>query len=113
MAKCCDYTAGMLREPVEIQEQVTVPIGGGATELAYQTKANVRAYVKPMSGSERLYAERLDATTRNRIVMRYRPNIVESDRIVMRGKAYNIRFIHNVEFRDRWLEIDVDGGVAT
>jgi hypothetical protein len=39
--------------------------------------------------------------------------LLESDRVVIRTKAHNIRFINNVEFADRWLEIMVDGGVAT
>lgn len=113
MAKCCDYKAGMLREPVEIQSQTTVDIGGGATTLSYTNKANVRGHFKPMSGNERLYAERLDATTRNRLVIRYRSDLTDSDRVIIRDRAYQIRFIENVEFRDRWLILDLDGGVAT
>lgn len=113
MSKCCDYTAGMLREPVEIQEQSKSSIGGGATTVTYTNKANVRGFVKPLSGSERLYAERLDAQTRFRLVIRYRSDLLESDRVIIRDKAYQIRFINNLEFRDKWLEIDLDGGVAT
>lgn len=113
MAKCCDFTAGMMREPVEIQEQSKVDIGGGATEISYTNKANLRGFVKPLSGGERLYAERLDAQTRNRLVIRYRSDLLESDRVIIRNKAYQIRFINNVEFRDKWLEVDLDGGVAT
>lgn len=113
MSKCCDFTAGMMREPVEFQSQQKSSIGGGATEITYATKANVRGFVKPVSGSERLYAERLDAQTRYRLVIRYRSDIIESDRVIIRDKAYQIRFINNLEFRDKWLEIDLDGGVAT
>lgn len=112
MAACCDYYAGMLREPVEIQELRTVDIGGGAVERTFLTKHTARGYMKPLSGGERLYAERLDAQTRNRLVIRYQAGITESDRVVIRGRAYQIRFISNVEFRNRWLEIDLDGGVA-
>jgi len=32
---------------------------------------------------------------------------------VIDGKARNIRFMDNVDFLDRWLEITCDGGVAT
>jgi SPP1 family predicted phage head-tail adaptor len=112
MAKCCQYNAGQLREPVEFQEMQTVDIGGGATERQFVTKFTTRGYMKPMSGSERLYAERLDAQTRNRLVIRYRADVTESDRVIIRGRAYQVRFISNVEFRNRWLEIDLDGGVA-
>lgn len=113
MMKCCDITAGMLRHPVEIQRQVTTAIGGGATALSYTTRANVRGYFKGLSGTERLYADRLDATTRARLIIRYRSDVVESDRVVIAGRTYQIRYINNIELRDRWLEIDLDGGVAT
>ena len=113
MAKCCDFTAGMMREPVEIQEQTKSDVGGGATSVTYTNKANVRGFVKPLSGGERLYAERLDAQTKYRLVIRYRSDLTESDRVVIRNRAYQIRFINNLEFRDKWLEIDLDGGVGT
>lgn len=113
MTKCCDYKAGMLREPVRIQEQSRASIGGGASTVTYSTKVITRGHVKALSGGERLYAERLDAHTRLRLVIRYRSGITESDRVLIRDKAHQIRFINNVEFRDKWLEIDLDGGVAT
>lgn len=112
MTKCCDYTAGMLRETVTLKSQTKTSIGGGATEIAYTTYATVRGMLKALSGGERLYASRLDATTRNRLVIRYRSDVTESDQVVVRGKAYQIRFIDNVEFRDKWLVLDLDGGVA-
>jgi head-tail adaptor len=37
----------------------------------------------------------------------------EADRVLLRGLVYNIGWINNVEFADRWLEIDLTGGVAT
>ena len=39
--------------------------------------------------------------------------IKEADRVLFRGLVYNIAWINNVEFADRWLEIDLTGGVAT
>lgn len=111
--KCCDITPGMLREPFIIQSQELTAIGGGATATEYVATGFGKCQFKPLSGSERLYAERIDAVTRNRALMRYRPSLKESDRLVIRGRAYNIRFINNIEFRNRWLEIDLDGGVAT
>jgi len=111
--KCCNIKAGMLREPVEFQSQVKTDIGGGATTITYVKRVSLRGHFKPMSGSERLYAERLDATTRNRLVIRYRSDLTESDRVIIRGRAYQIRSIINTEFRNKFLEIDLDGGVAT
>lgn len=113
MVKCCDMTPAMLREPVELQSQTTVDLGGGATKIDYVAYANTRGHMKPLSGNEQLYAQRLDAQTRNRLTIRYRSDITESDRVVVRGRSYNIRYMQNPEFRNRWLVLDLDGGVAT
>lgn len=102
-----------MREPFVLQRQESTALGGGATQTAYVNHSTGRCFFKPLSGSERLYAERVDAITSNRAIMRYRADIKESDRLVIRGRAYNIRFINNIEFRNRWLEINLDGGVAT
>ena len=109
--KCCDMTPGMLRTPFELRRQLKSDIGGGATALTYQRYAAGRCKFVPLSGGERLYAERIDATTRNRAVIRYRADIADSDQFVAAGRVYNIRFINNLEMRNRWLELDLDGGV--
>mgnify|MGYP006433569677 CR=1 FL=1 len=110
--KCCDMKAGDLREPVEIQKQVKVDIGGGATSITWQKRLSTKGKMVPISGRERIHADRLDAVTKNRLIIRYTPEVVEADRAVIRGRAYQIRYINNLEFKNRWLEIDLDGGEA-
>lgn len=108
-------TAGMLREPVTFQRKSrTRTAGGGFTDAwAAISGAPSKASVKALSGAERFASDRVEATTRFRIVVRYFNGLTEEDRVMIRGRAHNIRFINNVEFRDRWLQIDLDGGVAT
>jgi len=113
--KCCDVNSGMLREPVTFQRMTrTSDSAGGQTQSwAAISGAPSRAYVKPMSGSERFSHDRVEATIRLKLVTRYNAGLLESDRVVIRNKAHNIRFINNMEFRNQWLEILVDGGVAS
>lgn len=111
--KCCDMSVAMLREPVQLQRQVVESIGGGANTITYQTYAHTKAFMNPLSGNEVMYAERLDSQTRNRMTIRYRPDVKDSDRVLIRGRAYQVRFMNNLEFRNRWLVLDLDGGVAT
>ena len=113
--KCDKYTAGMLKEAVVFQRAAKVSDGaGGFTETwGAIAAAPTRASVKALSGGERYASERIEATSKWRIVVRYFPGILESDRVQIRDRAYNIRFINNVDLADRWLEIDLDGGVAT
>jgi dynactin complex subunit len=45
-------------------------------------------------------------------VVRYTTALRESDRVQIRNKLHNIRFIDNIEFANKWLQVDIDGGVA-
>ena len=111
--KCCDMTAGMLREPIQLQRKTSTPDGGGGVTVTWATYATVRAMFKPLSGSERVASDRVEALTKNKATIRYRDGVLESDRVVARGEAYNIRAALNLEFRDKWLELHLAGGEAT
>tara|TARA_R110000772_G_scaffold15211_6_gene44179 strand:- start:24 stop:368 length:345 start_codon:yes stop_codon:yes gene_type:complete len=113
--KCCDINSGMLREPVTFQRQTRASDGAGGQTQTWATISGApsRAYVRAASGSERFASDRVEATVRLKLVTRYNSGLLESDRVVIRNKAHNIRFINNVEFRNQWLEILVDGGVAS
>ena len=104
----------MLREPIEFQRMTRTGDGaGGFTEgWAAITGAPTRAMVKPMSGGERFQSQRTEATSTHKIVVRYFADLTEVDRAVIRGRAYQVRFINNVDFDDKWLEISAEVGVA-
>jgi SPP1 family predicted phage head-tail adaptor len=106
--------SGKLKEPVTFQRRTLTSDGaGGQTESwATVSGAPTRAHVMPTSGSERYSHDRVEATVRLRLVVRYTSALLESDRVQIRNKVHNIRFIDNMEFANKWLQIDVDGGVA-
>lgn len=112
--QCDEYNSGMLSEPVEIQRAARVSDGaGGFTEtFAALSGAPTLGYVKARSGSERYASNRIEATSSWLLVVRYFSGLVENDIVVIRSRKYNIRFINNVELKDKWLEIDLSGGVA-
>ena len=115
MTKCCaDYNAGMLSEPISIERAAKASDGaGGYTEVwAAISGAPTRAHAKALSGSERWASQRIEATAKLRIATRYFDGLLESDSVVIRSRRCNIRFINNVEFSNRWLEIDLDEGMA-
>lgn len=113
--KCCDMTSGMLGTPITVQRSTKTSDGaGGFTETwASLAGAPSRAFVRTVSGREVFANDRTEARPSLRIVTRYNASIIEADRIVIRGKAYNITALNNMEFQDKWLEIDLSGGVAT
>lgn len=115
MVKCCDVNTGMLREPVTFQRMTRESDGAGGQNYAWATIAGTptRAYVRTASGNERYAHDRVEATVRLKLVTRYSSVITESDRVLIRGRAHNIKLLNNLEFRNQWLEISVDGGVAS
>lgn len=111
--KCCDITAGMLREPVTVQRQVSVSDGMGGQAIQWIDLYTTRADVRPLSGREAVQAMQLQASITHRVYMRYMADITAADRLVIRGNPLQIRAIINVELRNRWLELSCDAGVAT
>jgi head-tail adaptor len=115
MSMCCDYTAGMLREAVAFERVVASSDGAGGTTAAAPVTisgAPTRAHVKAASGREMVQTARVDAETKLKVTVRYFTGLLDSDTILIRGRRHNITWINNVEFRDRWLEVSADGGVA-
>ena len=111
--KCCDLTAGNLREPLTIQRKLAVSDGIGGQAVTWVTLSNTRGDVRPLSGREALQAMQLQASLTHRIYIRYRADLTPADRILMRGEPLQIRAIVNIEMRNRWLELACDSGVAT
>tara|TARA_R110000796_G_scaffold43588_3_gene107041 strand:- start:488 stop:817 length:330 start_codon:yes stop_codon:yes gene_type:complete len=106
--------SGMLKEPVAFQRLTRTTDGAGGFTEAWAAIADTptRAHIKAMSGGERWHSDRVEASSTHKIVVRYNDVLTTVDRVVIRGLAYNIRFIDNVEFADKWLNITAEVGVA-
>jgi head-tail adaptor len=115
MGLCCDYSSGILREAVTFQRETSTAGVAGTFTKAWATVsgAPTRAHVRGMSGREERTGDRTDAVARLRVVVRYSAALREGDRVLIRTRAHNITRIDNVEFRNQWLEIDAEAGVAT
>lgn len=110
--KCCDLYPGMLNKRIIIQRKTLTPDSlGGFTEVWSQI-ANPWAHIKPMSGRELIHADKIDATAVSRFIIRYNPNLLESDRVLYRGTYYNIRSLINVDEKDEYTEVTAERGVA-
>lgn len=111
--QCCDITAGKLRHQITIEREQSVSDGAGGSTITWSTVATPRAFIKPMSGGERLQAMRLESTVTHRIFIRYRDDLLTSDRINYKGRLMQIRALINLEERNRWIEIYADEGEVT
>ncbi len=111
--KCCDITPGALRHRIKIQRQTYTPDNAGGGVNTWADYAEVRAFVKPQSGNEKLYSMRLEAEVTHRIFIRYRDDLTTTDRINFNGRLMQIRALINLEEANRFIEIYADEGVAT
>jgi SPP1 family predicted phage head-tail adaptor len=113
--KCCQYSAGMMREPVTFQRLGTATnVDGNVVAGAWTniTGTPTKGMVRPLSGYEASQAQRLNAEVKMLVVVRYTSALREADSVLIRGLRHNIRYIKNVDFDNKWLELDVEGGVA-
>ena len=96
--KCCDLYAGKLRTPVTF-ERLTITgddgMGGGSAQ-EWNEVHNARAYVKPVSGTERYRADRLEASQQVRVFIRYTDKIKTSDSLTYNGELLQVRAIINL-----------------
>ena len=111
--KCCNLTSGKLRHRINVQRATKTPDGGGGSSVSWPNVATVRAYVKPISGGERLQALRLESDITTRIFVRYGLDVLPSDRIEYNGRLFVIKAILNLEEANKWLEIYTVEGQAT
>ena len=112
---CCKYSAGKMREPVTFQRLGSASnVDGNVVAGSWATIAGAptRGMVRPLSGYEASQAQRLSAEVKMLVVVRYTAALREADSVLIRGLRHNIRYIKNVDFDNKFLEIDVEGGVA-
>lgn len=111
--KCCDMTAAMLRHSAQIQAPVDTPDGMGGVTRDWVTLATVRCNIRPVSSRERVFLESIDNSLNSRMVMRYRADVTGEMVVLFNGLRHNIRGVpRNLENRNRWLELDLEQGVA-
>lgn len=105
---------GELREVVTIEGQVRVDDAGGGYAYTWTAKAtDVLAKVEPLSGSEQLRGDVLQALTMVRITVRHRSDITTADRVLWDGREFHVKSVGQPadDFRRQWSEIMVQEGV--
>jgi SPP1 family predicted phage head-tail adaptor len=111
--KCCDITPAKLSNKVLLQKLVLTDDGAGGQSRTWQDVHSVWAYIVQTSGSERFESDRLVAIANFRATIRFRNDITEINRIVFKDKAYQIRNVNNIEYKNKYLELILENGVAT
>lgn len=107
------YRPGELDQRIDIKREVLVSDGlGGQDERLENIATCISAHSRNLSGSESERFDKLNATSLNMFVVRYRNDLREDDRIFWNGESYNIRHIPSNGGRKLYTEIIAERGVA-
>jgi SPP1 family predicted phage head-tail adaptor len=111
--KCCDIFAGMLRNKIQIQRLLKTPDGSGGWTKTWIPLGSTWAYIRATGASEQFSQDRLNGVVRYKATIRYKADLTVADRVVFEGKNYQIRAVVDIEFRKKWMELDLESGVST
>lgn len=107
------YRSGELDQLIDVIRDTDTPDSmGGQSRVPVTIIDDLYARVRPISGSETKKFEKLNAAMTNLFVVRYRTDILETDRILWGGEEYNIRALQKAGERRLYLEIYAERGVA-
>jgi len=108
-------SAGRLRDLIAVQRLVEGDDGHGNVETGWAELMVIWADVRETPGKERVEAGRLQSGATATIRVRLDPDtaaITAKDRIVARGKTWNIRGLAQVDRHGAVLDILCESGVA-
>jgi head-tail adaptor len=113
--KCCQYTAGMLREVVSIEAKTRTADGMGGFTVAWAavSGAPTRAMISAAPGSERWGYMRQTPGNSYKMITRHFDGATAAQRIIWKTKEYGILGVVDPDGRGDWLEWRLSDGVPS
>lgn len=99
---------GKLRHRLRIDYPVDTDDGSGGTTRTWATLATVWARIEPLSASERVEADRIEAAVRHRVTLRHRGDLTHAMRFVSGTRILKIDGIRDSGERDSFLVCDCE-----
>ena len=96
---------GSMRHRIAIEKKVPVVNENGFSEDTYESVGTVWAEVIPVQSREYEKADTTQNEVRVRFRIRYLPVLEPSMEVIFSGERYEIIFIENLDFKNRFLEI--------
>jgi SPP1 family predicted phage head-tail adaptor len=96
---------GAMRHRITIEKKITGETENGFSIEAFESVATVWAEVKPVQSREYEKADTTQNEVRVRFRIRYLPVLEPSMEVIFSGERYEIIFIENLDFKNRYLEI--------
>ena len=96
---------GKLRHRIEIQSYSTSADDVGQPIKSWSTDMTVWAWVRPMSGREKMNVGQAVGEITHKITIRYNDSIAVINRIKFGSRYFDINFIGNYDERNVFMEI--------
>ncbi len=114
-------SVGAMRHRLKLQSTTRASDGGGGARKSYSTIATVFGSIKPQTGSERFFGDKLEGVVTHIITIRFRRGVTHANRIVYEHirsgqkytRTFNVKRVINTDTKDRFLELLCQEGVAT
>lgn len=91
----------LLRERLTLEQPVRAPDGGGGAAVTWQAVAELWAFVRPVSGDERLAHDQVSGRLTHEVWIRYRPGVLPAMRFTQGARIYEIAAVVEAERRRR------------
>lgn len=104
---------GRMRHLVKLQQGTSTTDAGGGRSEAFTTVAEIYVDIRPVSGKEAYEQGKLKETLTTEITARYRAALDTSYRILFGTRTFNIKHVHNVDQRNKFVVLTCEEGVAT
>lgn len=108
----CDLHSGMLQHRVTVERLTLTPDGIGGGTQTWETLYQPWAYIEPVTGWERLAGMQLESPITHTCYIRYNTEIMPRDRIVHRGRVFNIRSVAGLQEKRIFMELKCEEGAA-
>ena len=112
---------GGQREKLELQAPVRTDDGAGGAAIVFSTVTFIFGVITPSRSDDNVFADRIRQRDRSTIRIRYRNNISVKNRLFQNTsvageslvRTFTIVGVKNVNNRFRYLDLDVEEGVAS
>lgn len=99
-----DVLPSQLRHRVTLEQLARADDEGGGYDETWVEVVTLFADVRPIGGTERVEADRLEGQITHEITLRFRQGVVPAMRFRKGARLFQVLSVINVEERDRWLK---------
>lgn len=111
--KCCDFTASSFRTMAAIERRERVPDGQGGWVDGWVQVRKLPTMWKAVSMTEQAFAMQIQAEAKHKVYARFSAPLPQPEqRLVYKGKAFNIIGVADLEMLGKIVELILEEGVA-